>query len=114
MSDKRIYVEQRDEGDWAVHRAGSTRASAVESPQAEAIARAKELETISRLMDLRRISKRGMKGAQEEDEKGVEYVLTLTPTVLLPRGDHGTGWLPISNACYISYIRTQWLHIKRT
>lgn len=43
MADKRIYVERRDEGDYAVRRAGSERASAVESTQSEAIRRAQEL-----------------------------------------------------------------------
>lgn len=43
MSDKRIYVERRDEGDYAVRRAGSERASAVEPTQKEAIERAREL-----------------------------------------------------------------------
>ena len=42
--DKRIYVERREEGDYAVRRANSQRASAVEPTQAAAIARAKELE----------------------------------------------------------------------
>lgn len=44
MNDKRIYVEQRPQGDYAVRRANSERASAVESTQAAAIARAKEIE----------------------------------------------------------------------
>lgn len=44
MSDKRIYVERRDEGDYAVRRAGSQRASDVKPTQREAIERAKELE----------------------------------------------------------------------
>jgi len=43
MSDKRIYVERRDGGDYAVRRAGSERASAVEPTQAAAIERAREL-----------------------------------------------------------------------
>jgi hypothetical protein len=43
MSDKRIYVEQREEGDYAVRRAGAERASAVEPTQEEAIERAREL-----------------------------------------------------------------------
>lgn len=42
-SDKRVYVERRDEGDYAVRKAGSDRASAVEPTQKEAIERAKEL-----------------------------------------------------------------------
>jgi hypothetical protein len=43
MSDKRIYVERRPEGDYAVRRPDSERASAVEPTQAEAIERAREL-----------------------------------------------------------------------
>lgn len=43
MSNKRIYVERRPEGDYAVRRAGSERASAVEPTQASAIERAREL-----------------------------------------------------------------------
>lgn len=43
MSDKRIYVEQRPEGDYAVRRPGAERASAVEPTQAKAIERAREL-----------------------------------------------------------------------
>jgi hypothetical protein len=44
MADKRIFVERRPEGDYAVRRGGSERASAVEPTQAKAIERAKELE----------------------------------------------------------------------
>jgi hypothetical protein len=43
MSNKRIYVERRSEGDYAVRRANSERASAVEQTQAKAIERAREL-----------------------------------------------------------------------
>jgi Uncharacterized protein conserved in bacteria (DUF2188) len=43
MPDKRVYVERRSEGDYAVRRAGSERASAVEPTQAKAIERAREL-----------------------------------------------------------------------
>ena len=43
MANKRIYVEKRDEGDYAVRRANSERASAIESTQAKAIERAREL-----------------------------------------------------------------------
>lgn len=43
MPDKRIYVEQTAEGDYAVRRAGAERASAVESTQKQAIERAREL-----------------------------------------------------------------------
>jgi Uncharacterized protein conserved in bacteria (DUF2188) len=43
MVDKRIYVERRSERDYAVRRADSKRASAVEPTQREAIERAREL-----------------------------------------------------------------------
>jgi hypothetical protein len=43
MKSKKIYVERRPEGDYAVRREGSERASAVEPTQAEAIERAREL-----------------------------------------------------------------------
>ena len=45
MSDKRLYVEQRPQGDYAVRRAKADRASAVEPTQAKAIERARELST---------------------------------------------------------------------
>jgi hypothetical protein len=44
MSNKKIYVERREEGDYAVRRGGSERASAVEPTQKKAIERARELE----------------------------------------------------------------------
>lgn len=43
MSDKRLFVERRPEGDYAVRRPNSERASAVEPTQAEAIERARDL-----------------------------------------------------------------------
>jgi hypothetical protein len=43
MSNKRIYVERRPEGDYAVRRPGSERASAIEATQAKAIERAQEI-----------------------------------------------------------------------
>lgn len=44
MADKQeLFIEQRPEGDYAVRRPGSGRASAVEVTQAEAIERAREL-----------------------------------------------------------------------
>jgi hypothetical protein len=43
MANKRIYVEQRPEGDYAVRKAGAERASAVEPTQRRAIERAREL-----------------------------------------------------------------------
>jgi hypothetical protein len=44
MSDKRIFVEQRPQRDYAVRRANSDRASAVELTQAAAIERARQIE----------------------------------------------------------------------
>ena len=44
MSKKNLYVERRPEGDYAVRRPGSERASAVEPTQSEAIDRAREIE----------------------------------------------------------------------
>ena len=37
MSNKKIYIERRDQGDYAVKKAGAERASAVASTQKEAI-----------------------------------------------------------------------------
>ena len=39
-----LYVERREQGDYAVRRPGSDRASAVAPTQAAAIARAREIE----------------------------------------------------------------------
>jgi len=43
MTDKRVYVERRPQGDYAVRRAKSERASDVLPTQAKAIERAREL-----------------------------------------------------------------------
>jgi hypothetical protein len=43
VSDKRIYVERRPEGDYAVRKPNADRASAIESTQKRAIERAKEI-----------------------------------------------------------------------
>jgi hypothetical protein len=43
MSNDNLFVERRDEGDYAVRKADSQRASAVEPTQKEAIERAREL-----------------------------------------------------------------------
>lgn len=43
MTDKRMYVERGTEGDYAVRRANSERASAVAPTQREAIERARQL-----------------------------------------------------------------------
>jgi hypothetical protein len=48
MKDKRIYVERRPEGDYAVRRANSERASDVLPTQHDAIDRARELSPGSR------------------------------------------------------------------
>ena len=48
MKDKRIYVERRPEGDYAVRRANSERASDVLPTQRQAIERAHELSLDSR------------------------------------------------------------------
>ena len=48
MHDKRIYIERRPGGDFAVRRGDSKRASAVEPTQRGAIERAKEIEPDSR------------------------------------------------------------------
>jgi len=45
MSDKKLYVEQRPQGDYAVRRGNSERASAVAPTQREAIERARELNS---------------------------------------------------------------------
>ena len=44
MTKKELYVERREEGDYAVRRAGSDRASDVCDTQAEAIERAREID----------------------------------------------------------------------
>ena len=43
MAKKEIYIEQRPQGDYAVRRPGAERASAVETTQAEAINRGREI-----------------------------------------------------------------------
>jgi len=43
IHNERLFVEQREAGDYAVRRPNSERASAVEPTQAEAIKRAREL-----------------------------------------------------------------------
>jgi hypothetical protein len=43
MPDKRLFIEQRPQGDYAVRKPNSERASAVLPTQAEAIERAREL-----------------------------------------------------------------------
>lgn len=48
MKDKRMYVERRPEGDYAIRRANSERASDVLPTQRDAIKRARELSPDSR------------------------------------------------------------------
>ncbi len=43
MSDNNLYIERRQEGDYAVRKPNSERASAIASTQAEAIEKAKQL-----------------------------------------------------------------------
>jgi Uncharacterized protein conserved in bacteria (DUF2188) len=43
LSKESFYIEKRDQGDFAVRKANSQRASAVEPTQAEAIRRAQEI-----------------------------------------------------------------------
>ena len=43
MNEQQLFVERRPQGDYAVRKGNSERASAVASTQAEAIARAREL-----------------------------------------------------------------------
>jgi len=43
MANKKVYVERRPEGDYAVRKPGADRASAVEPTQKKAIDRAREL-----------------------------------------------------------------------
>jgi hypothetical protein len=44
MAKKELYVEQREEGDYAIRRPGSERASDVRGTQSEAIDRAREID----------------------------------------------------------------------
>ena len=44
MSKVSLYIEKRENGDYAVRRPGSEKASAIRSTQAEAIQRAREIE----------------------------------------------------------------------
>jgi predicted RNase H-like HicB family nuclease len=48
MAEKRIYIERREQGDYAVRRGESKRASAIEPTQKKAIERAREIEPRSR------------------------------------------------------------------
>lgn len=50
MADRKIFVEQRENGDYAVRRPNSERASAVTPTQREAIGRASEIAPNARIM----------------------------------------------------------------
>ena len=43
-NEDQFYIERRDDGDYAVRRGGSQCASAIEDTQAEAIARARQID----------------------------------------------------------------------
>ena len=51
MTDKRVFIERRPEGDYAVRKPGSERASAVLPTQREAIERAKELGALKPIVE---------------------------------------------------------------
>jgi pyridoxine/pyridoxamine 5'-phosphate oxidase len=57
--DDRLFVERRDQGDYAVRRPDSERASAVAPTQAEAIKRAQEMEHREILVERVRYTDRG-------------------------------------------------------
>jgi hypothetical protein len=61
MPDKRMYVEKRTaEGDYAVRRAGSKRASAVKPTQKKAIKKSRKLEPKSKpRVERVRVTKKG-------------------------------------------------------
>ena len=44
MSNKNLYIERRSDGEYAVRRPNSERASAIESTQEKAIERARQIE----------------------------------------------------------------------
>lgn len=44
MAKKEVFIERREEGDYAVRKPGSDRASAVLPTQAEAVERAREID----------------------------------------------------------------------
>jgi hypothetical protein len=50
MSKKEVFIEQREQGDFAVRLPGSQRASAVEPTQAEAIAAGREMHPDATIM----------------------------------------------------------------
>jgi hypothetical protein len=58
-NDDRLFVERREQGDYAVRRPDSERASAVAPTQAEAIQRAQEMEHSEILVERVRDTDRG-------------------------------------------------------
>jgi len=44
MNEDQFFIERTDSGDYAVRRGGAQRASAIEDTQAEAIARARQID----------------------------------------------------------------------
>ena len=63
-NDDQLYVERRPQGDYAVRRPGSQRASAVEPTQREAIDRAKELQPNSTPM-VERVRQDGRRASRQ-------------------------------------------------
>jgi uncharacterized protein DUF2188 len=60
MNKDPLFVERRPEGDYAIRRGGSQRASAVEPTQAEAIERAREMnDSAPILVERQRHTSRG-------------------------------------------------------
>lgn len=60
MSKNPLFIERRSEGDYAIRRGGSRRASAVEPTQAEAIERARDMSHGSPiLVERQRFTDRG-------------------------------------------------------
>ncbi len=50
MAKKEVFIERRDEGDYAIRKPGSERASAVLPTQAEAVERAREMHPDSAVL----------------------------------------------------------------
>jgi hypothetical protein len=50
MANRKLFVEQREQGDYAVRRPGSERASAVEPTQRQAIERAGQIQPDARIL----------------------------------------------------------------
>jgi hypothetical protein len=50
MTDKRLFIERRPEGDYAIRRPGADRASGTESTQRGAIERARQIEPQGKIL----------------------------------------------------------------